>query len=142
MRQDVRVKPWTINVLCFGYHILCNHFSPLTQTFEFPSYDLGSLKAHILQGEVDKILKDSGDYPGQEACILLLPVCNEDIRQVEVCRSSVVTQQLQDTSQVQNGDNSWLHQERRHYVFMDLKGTYFQIPVHLESRPCLPLVLN
>ena len=46
-----------MEVLHYGYHVLFHDLPPVThESQEFPSYSLGSVQAHALQEEVNKML--------------------------------------------------------------------------------------
>ena len=70
-----RAVQWTVDVLCFSYHILFHHHLPLTQELrEFPSHGSGPQKAQTLQ-EVNRMLKKGAVKIVEDGYLLYTACC-------------------------------------------------------------------
>ena len=135
-----------MDVLRFGYKIPFDSVPPLSNVpIFFASYQSGSEKGEALDAAVDKMLQKGAlepapKDPGYYSLLFLVPKPTLDWRQV--IDLSPLNKFIHQTPFKMETCASVLRAIRKDdwMLSLDLKDTYFQVPVHPESRRFLRVV--
>ena len=146
--QSFGADEWTVVVLQDVYKVPFHHLPPVSlEPRGLSSFSLGLVRALTLKEDVSKLIQKGPlelmDQPNSGFYSWLFLV--EEVTGLAARHRSVISQWLRHADEVQDGDHSvcvWVCQEGDWMFSIDLKGVYFQISVHWESRPYLQLCIE